>query len=219
MGERATPFELDGPRGSIPCVLHEAADEDGGIAVVLPGLVRAGGRLGGSPARTKLAFPTALLRTFGLSVLELWWEPEEDEASLGAATVKALRHARERRSLEVVVAASQASVPLARLGDERQLATVWVTPLLLEAGFRDAIERAGSRAFVVGGSADPHYDLDAVDGLRAAGAHVVVLEGADHALVVADPVASARLLAGWIAELRGFLSTALAEQACRPVPA
>ena len=37
MGERATPLELDGPDGAIPCILREARD-DSGVAVVLPGL-------------------------------------------------------------------------------------------------------------------------------------------------------------------------------------
>jgi pimeloyl-ACP methyl ester carboxylesterase len=218
MGERATPFELDGPDGPISCVLHER-DDDVGIAVVLPGLIRAAGRLGGSPARTKVAFPAALVRTFGLSVLEVWWEPPDDEEWLVAASAAALRRAGERRSLEVVVANSLASVALARLGEHRQLVTVWVTPFLREPGVREAIRTAGSRAFVVGGSADPLFDLEAVEGLRGAGAHVAQLEGADHALELPDPVASARLLAEWLAALQGFLSTALTEQTRRALPA
>jgi hypothetical protein len=45
-----------------------------------------------------------------------------------------------------------------------------------------------------------------VDGLRGLGLEIVVLDGANHALEVADPPTSARMLADMLEKLRGFVT-------------
>ena len=210
MGERATPLELDGPDGPIAALLREA-EGDRGVALVLPGFLRAGGRLGGSPGRPPLSFAVSMLRSLGLSVLEVWWEePPADANWLASAADTALRRANTLdRPLEVLVGKSMGTWALAVTAAPPDVASVWLTPLVREPGVADAIARYGTRAFVVAGTADELFEEAVGARLRAAGAAVVVLEGADHTLETDDPVASARLLADWLQPLQAFLRAVL----------
>jgi hypothetical protein len=209
MGERATPFELEGPDGAIPCILREAAD-DTGLAVVLPGFLDDNGRLGGSPGRLPLGAAVAVAQSAGLSVLEVWWErPRADAAWLGAVAAAALDRAGAIRPVDAIVAKSMGTWALAHVPISPDVATVWLTPLVREAGVAEAIAARAEKAIVVAGSADPMFDLDMVERLGEAGVELVLLHEADHRLEVGDPVESAQLLAGWLVRLQTFLLTAL----------
>jgi hypothetical protein len=209
MRERATPLELDGPDGAIQCILRETPD-DTGVAVVLPGSLEQRGRVGGSPTRVPLGAAGAVAKSLGLSLLEVWWEtPDADPVWLGAVAEAALDRARAIRPLEAVVAKSMGTWALSCVPVLPDVATVWLTPLVREAGVVDAIAACQNRAIVVAGSADPLFDLGVVERLTAADVDVVVLEDADHRLEVGDPVASARLLVGWLERLQAFLQSAV----------
>jgi hypothetical protein len=205
-------LELEGHGGrSLPCLLHGRGDE-GAIAVVLPGSSLLGGRIGGTPARPALAYTRALLRAQGLAVLEVWWQtdslPEDDfDAWLRENALAAVRAARQRLPLRVVVARSLGTQALAASLDAAADAiTVWFSPLVREAGVVEALQTAGRRAFVVAGSADAYWDSAVAEALRDAGVRVVELPDADHSLAAADAVESARLLAAVLDDLRAFLA-------------
>jgi hypothetical protein len=212
--ERPTLLEVRGPGGvPVTCVLHARRD-DTSSALVLPGAVRAGGRLGGSPARPDLSFVSMLLRSLGIAVLEVWWDlddapPGEEDDWLEAIALAAARSAAARGGLRVAVGRSTGTVALARvIGDgvfDRLAASLWIAPLLHESSVRTAIAARGAGAFVTGGAADPLFEPGAAGSLRDAGATVVVLPAADHALCVDDPAASARLLGELLDDLRAFL--------------
>jgi hypothetical protein len=206
------PLELEGHGNRpLPCLLRTHGDE-AGIAVVLPGGSLLGGRIGGTPARPDLAYTRALLQAQGLAVLEVWWQtdslPEDDlDAWLRENALAAFPAARQRLPLRVVVARSLGTMALAAsLYAAGDAATVWISPLVREAGVAEAVLETGPRAFLVAGSADAHWDPAAADAMREAGVRVVELSGADHSLEVADAAESARLLAGVLDEMRAFLA-------------
>jgi len=78
-------------------------------------------------------------------------------------------------------------------------------PLFNEPPVLKALKELRSAAFVVGGSSDKAFNLVEAEALRDRGVEVVVLDGANHGLEVDDPVASARLLASVLDEMRGFV--------------
>jgi hypothetical protein len=90
--------------------------------------------------------------------------------------------------------------------------TVWLAPLVQQAGVVAALEAAAPRAFVVAGRDDRAWDAGAAEALRAAGVRVELV-GADHSLEVADPAESARRPAGVLDELRAFLAPVAATAA------
>ena len=71
--------------------------------------------------------------------------------------------------------------------------------------------RPRSPAFVVGGSADEAINAVEAEALRDRAVEVVVLDGANHGLEVADPAASARLLAAVLDEMRAFVVRAASD--------
>ena len=189
------------------------------IAVVFPGAARKGNRLGGSPARPDLHFTRDLLNAQGLAVLEVWWDfdtaPDHDlELWLDDHIDAALDAAARDHDVAVLVGRSLGTWALARAvsGDEwdhRACPTIWLAPLLNEPSVLKALHELRTPAFVVGGGRDEAFRLDEVPRLQAGGADVLVLEGAHHGLAVADPAASARLLADVLDAMGTFLARVL----------
>ena len=190
----------DGRR--VPSVLYEPDRER--TAVVLPGTMRSGGRLGGSPARPDLHFTRALLLELGYGVLEVWWDAEtkptpgngwyRDNARAAVAA------AREER-VSLLVGRSIGTAALAHLPEWNERASLWLAPLTHAAPVRDALAAWRGPKLVVAGDADESFEP--VDGVET-----VVVPGANHGFDVGDAAASARALAGALDGMRAFLSAA-----------
>jgi hypothetical protein len=197
---------------SVPCLLHHVADARGS-AVVLPGAAHAGNRLGGTPARPDLHFTRSLLQAKGLAVLELWWDagtaPRGDmdgwlrdngRAAVDAAAAHAPVRALVGRSLGTGALGALLSEP-----DLAGLPTIWLAPLLRSEPVRSALLAADRPSLVVGGSADPAFDVDVAKRLDSGRVTVIVLEGAHHGLAVADPFASLDLLRTLLEAIESFV--------------
>lgn len=208
MADRVVAFELEGYRGvAVPCALHEA-EGDVGAAVVLPGRVSAGGRLGGSPARPDLWYARALLRSLRPSVLEVWWnwdgapaEARREWARLAAAA--ACARASEALPLRAAVGRSSGTAVLVSLVDDldASVATAWIAPPLGQPGVEEAVR---SR------SADEAAEPPVLARLRETEVREVELEGADRSLSLSAPAASARALADALDAVQTFLTDVMA---------
>jgi predicted alpha/beta-hydrolase family hydrolase len=89
----------------------------------------------------------------------------------------------------------------------RGVRAVWLTPLLRQDDLRRQIRRyAGPSLFAIG-TADPHFNPDHLEEVRAAtGGEAVVLPGADHGLdVPGDPIASVHAVERVVRALQDFL--------------
>lgn len=91
------------------------------------------------------------------------------------------------KSLGTLALADLVAGPLA----DRDPVCVWLTPLLNDAGLRDAVTRLRPPSLFVIGSADPLYDAAVLEDLRtASGGRAVVVEGADHGMLVPGDMAA-----------------------------
>jgi pimeloyl-ACP methyl ester carboxylesterase len=214
-----TTLEIPGFNGEpLPCVLHAEGGEEG-VAVVFPGAAGQGYRLGGIPARPDLHYTRAVLLAEGVAVFEVWWDadtvPEGGyDAWIAANADAALAAATESHRLAALVGRSLGTIALAQIvsrGDweSRSVPTIWIAPLLHLPNVAEALATLASPAFVVGGTDDRAFDPAVVERARADGAEVVTLEGAHHGLEVADPAASARLLADLLDRMREFVRTTM----------
>jgi pimeloyl-ACP methyl ester carboxylesterase len=88
----------------------------------------------------------------------------------------------------------------------RSLPSIWLAPLLDQPPILRVVEQLPAPAFIVGGSSDETFNSVDAESLRRGSVEVVVLDGANHGLEVADPVESARLLAAVVEQMRGFVS-------------
>lgn len=206
-------LEVAGYRGLVaPCVRYDV-DGASGIALVLPGAARSGNRLGGTPARPDLHFTRALLQHAGLAVLEAWWDagsaPRDDlDAWIATNADAVVDAATTRHAVRLLVGRSLGTRGLAALVAREpwtRTPAIWLAPLLGNACVRDALSRASSSYFVVGGSGDELFDVAFAETLQASGVEVVVLEGADHGLAVDDPIESGRLLTHVLRRMRAFV--------------
>lgn len=212
---RPVTFEIAGHRGDpLACVLHADGDEPG-VAVVFPGAVAEGGRLGGSPARPDLSYTRSLLRGQGLAVFEVWWDAgpvprEEFDAWIAANAESALAAATEAHPLAILVGRSIGTMALSGIVSSadwasRAVPTIWIAPLLTLPNVAQALESLRSPAFVVGGTGDPAFDAGVVERLGARDLEIAAIEGAHHGLEVGDPAESARLLADVLDGMREFV--------------
>ncbi len=213
---RPSTFEIAGFRGhALPCALHADGDEPG-VAVVFPGAVAEGGRIGGSPARPDLSYARSLLRAEGIAVFEVWWDAgpvprQELDAWIAANADAALAAATEDRPLAALVGRSIGTIALSGIvshadWERRAVPTIWMAPLLTLPNVASALEGLRSPAFVVGGTGDPAFDAGVVERLSRTNVEVAVIEGAHHGLEVGDdPAGSARLLAGVLDRMREFV--------------
>src|SRR5918996_636764 len=101
-------LEVAGHGGrAVPCVFFNEDRER--VAVVFPGGIMSGGRLGGAPSRPDLHYTRGLLLSLGYGVLEVWWDaetmPDEYEPWLHDNAVAALDAAGSSR-VAILVASS-----------------------------------------------------------------------------------------------------------------
>ena len=212
--ERST-LEITGYGAApLPCVLHANGGEEG-VAVVFPGAAGSGYRLGGIPARPDLHYTRAVLLAEGIAVFEVWWDADTAPGSgfdpwIAANADAALAAATESHRLAALVGRSLGTLALAEVvardgWKASAVPTIWIAPLLHLPSVAAALEGLGSRAFVVGGTADRAFDPAVVERLRERGTQLAVLEGAHHGLEVTGAAESARLLAGVLDEMRDFV--------------
>ena len=102
----------------------------------------------------------------------------------------------------VVIGKSLGSLAASLIAD-RGLSAVWFTPLLTDEPTVAALRGATAPCLLVGGTADPYWDVQAA---RSPAAHVVEVDGADHAMVVPGRLAeSAAALGQVITAVEDFL--------------
>jgi pimeloyl-ACP methyl ester carboxylesterase len=102
----------------------------------------------------------------------------------------------------VVIGKSLGSLAAPLVAD-RGLAAVWFTPLLTDGPTVAALRRATGPCLLVGGTADRFWDGQAA---RSLSAHVVEVDGADHAMFVPGRLAaSAAVLGQVITAVEDFL--------------
>jgi hypothetical protein len=164
-------IEITGYRGkAVPCVLHSAGGERG-VGVVFPGAARERNRLGGTPARPDLHYTRAVLRAEGLAVFEVWWDagsiPDDALDEWLDANVRAAQAAAAREHpLALLAGRALGTMALARVvsnaeWEQNAVPTVWLAPLLRQPLVVDALARLHEPAFIVGGDADPAFDVEA----------------------------------------------------------
>ncbi|GAA5511953.1 hypothetical protein Dcar01_00667 [Deinococcus carri] len=191
------------------------ADKPAGLGLLLPGM-------GYGLAHPGLRYSALLLDelgfdTFGLETRynsETFKNASDEEALawLGADVAGALAAARAARdsSRLCIVAKSLGTLGLHLLlsGEPLppQTSLVWLTPLLQYPEVRESIRQQASHSLVVIGTADPHYRKDWLDELAAAGATLLVLEGADHVFEnTGDALASVGNLEQIVGGMKAFL--------------
>jgi hypothetical protein len=194
-------LEVSGHAGEpIPCVFYEGGRE--GVAVVFPGAIRGGGRLGGSPARPDLHYTRALLLELGLGVLEVWWNaetrPRGREEWYRDNALAAIAAAGPER-VRLLVARSLGTAALTHVPEWNHVPSLWIAPLTSVASVRVALAGWRGPRLAIAGDADEVYE-------PVAGVETMLVPGADHALAVGDPAASARLLADILDRMRLWLS-------------
>ncbi|MEU9375972.1 alpha/beta hydrolase [Streptomyces sp. NPDC048255] len=149
------------------------------VALVLPGLTY-------TPARPLLHFLVRALHARGWTVQELWWEPPADaEQQQAYITERAMAALEEEHAEQVVVLAKCLGTLFLPTAAVLGLPGIWLTPMLDVPSVADAVKTSTTPSLIVGGTRDPHWDIDAA---RAGGHAVLELSGADHALEIPQDV-------------------------------
>ena len=181
--------------GPCPALLHEGERER--CAILLPGARY--------PTRAPLlwfAREAALER--GWSVLEVLDELPPDAQGFEWALDRSERALAAAPTGQLVMIGKSLTSVAAGLAADRDLPAIWLTPLMREARVTEALARAAQFTLLVGGTADPLWDRDAVPANPAI--ETVELEGLDHALQVpGDAEASLRALGDATRAVTGFL--------------
>jgi hypothetical protein len=166
------------------------------LAVVLPG----GGY---GPAGPALQFPALALEQRGAVVRNISYPHDprptgfdlDENRSFFAAVRELVQSEIDFDTWDTVtfVAKSLGTLVLGAVGRELRLpprvGAVWVTPIFEVGYVRDAAIALGWRSLIVSGTADPYYDRAATDAVvRELDANHIVIDGADHRLVVKDDV-------------------------------
>jgi hypothetical protein len=189
---------------AVPCLFFEPARER--VAVVLPGAMRSGGRMGGSPGRPDLHYVRALLLERGFGVLGVWWDaetkPEESKPWYRDNALAALAAAGHER-VRLLVGRSIGTAALTHLPEWNDVSSLWIAPLTSAAHVRDALAAWRGPKLVVAGGADDAFE-------PVAGVETVLVPGADHGFDVGDAAASARALADALDRIRVWVSGAAA---------
>lgn len=155
-----------------------------GLAVLLPGK--------NYPATMPLLnFAGRAARQHGWRVRAVSWTAPELVAPESIAWVgEQLERAVGDAEGDVLVIGKSLGTCAAAVAGERAYDAIWLTPLLHLPAVVEAMSHHRGRQLLVGGSADPTWDLEAA---RSLSPDVVQLEGADHAMSVADAVGTAEL--------------------------
>lgn len=190
----------------------------GHLAVVFPGIgYRCFGPL--------LYYPSRLLMSRGADVLWVEYEYDRDQeyermqpaqqrkrlfADASAALDAALGERSYRRltlvgkSLGTLALGHLLATPSSPLPTDTR--AVWLTPLLTNAEARDMMGRVTVPSLYITGSADALYDREFARKLgQGPGAKVIVVDGADHSLDVADAGRSVEILKDVLTAIEGFV--------------
>jgi pimeloyl-ACP methyl ester carboxylesterase len=158
-----------------PCRAIRHDGDAGRCAVLLPGQFY--------PTRAPaLWFAREAAMSRGWSALEVLGEPGEHDDPLGWERECAEQALEAAGQAQVLLIGKSLASLLARETAERELAAVWLTPLLNEAAVIDGLARTRRPTLLVGGDADPTWLPERVPDNRAI--EVLALPGVDHAVQV-----------------------------------
>jgi len=139
----------------------------------------------------------------GWSALEVLGEPGEHRDPLAWERECAERALAAAGAARVLVIGKSLASLLAGMVSDRDLAAVWLTPLLTDPSVIAGLARARRPTLLVGGTADAVWRAAAIPANAAL--DVLELHGVDHALQVpGDPLLSLdalRQLAEWVGRL------------------
>jgi pimeloyl-ACP methyl ester carboxylesterase len=180
-----------------PCSAIRHDGSPGRYAVLLPGMVY--------PTRAPvLWFAREAAMALGYSALEVLGEPVDHPDKLGWERDCAERAIAEAGSARVVVIGKSLASLLAAEISDRNLPAAWLTPPLTSTSMIDALTRVRSPTLLLGGTADPMWEPDAIPDNPAL--RLVELPDVDHSLQVkGDPVASLNALRQMTDTLAGWL--------------
>lgn len=189
------------------------------LAIILPGLSYSGDM-------PLLYYTRLLLLQRGADVLQLdtsYASPNFQKATrqeqamwLGAdatAAVKAGRaaqpdHAASMPQRLILAGKSIGTVALAYLvsSSEPDATTVWLTPLLRQPLIVQAVLQCNGPTMCIAGTGDATFEAAALESIQAAGAEVMIIEGANHSLEIpGDIFQSLKNLNTVVQGLAGFL--------------
>lgn len=191
-----TALEISGYRGEpVPNTFFQQYQETRHAALLLPGL-------GYTCQMPLFYYPTLLLQALGADVLCVDYAynrrpdfqtlpPPEQARWLYTDVAAAYNSILSQRSYEqvTVIGKSLGTLAMGHLLTTEALRmdtkAIWLTPLLKNEALRAQIQRYGQHSLFVIGTADPHYSAAYLAEVQAAtqGERVVV-EGADHSLVI-----------------------------------
>lgn len=216
MASQAVRLDVRGYRGD--SLAHRFLRQEGeprGLGLLLPGM-------GYGLAHAGLRYPEMLLAQLGFDTLGLetrYGTPDfqslsEEQALewLKADALGAFDAATATRAYAeiCVVGKSLGTLGLLLLLAEGALPPasrlIWLTPLLKRSEVRENIMQYAEQSLVVIGTRDPHYRLEWLDELAAAGVKTLALAGADHSFNVdGDVFASLSHLTTIVGRIRSFL--------------
>jgi hypothetical protein len=156
------------------CAGYEYAGDASRTAIVLPGAM-----LGGMPVN---AYVVSALVDHGWRVIQVWDDYSVDVAREEWAVSRAraaLDYAGEVRLLT----AKSITTHAAPLVAERELAAIWLTPLLNRPDCVEALRARKAPALLVGGTGDPTWSPAVA---REISPDVLELDGADHGLAAIE---------------------------------
>ena len=188
-----------------------------GLAILFPGLTY-------SCDLPVLHYPYRLLAQRGFDVLQLQTDythesfqtasPSEQADWLASDAIAALHASRRQRDYArvVLIGKSLGTLVLAHMlarGEERDAATIWLTPLLRQPDLLEVALPCKSPALFVIGTEDRSYDPKTLERIQAVScARVLVLEGADHILEVpGDIFSSLRRIESLLRAIDDFLDS------------
>jgi predicted alpha/beta-hydrolase family hydrolase len=141
----------------------------------------------------------------GWSALELSERAPGDQEPFEWMRDRAERALDATEAETVVVIGKSLASAAAPLVAERDLAAVWLTPLLIRPEVVRALAAAGAPALLVGSTADPTWANGELPGGDAI--EIMELEGVDHSLQVeGDPLASLDVLRRVTERVGAFLA-------------
>lgn len=178
-------------RGSLPAMNER-------VALLIPGR-------GYSAQAPLLAYAGAAAGTRGASVRSLQWSAIPPTPDLpGKQRAAFVREQVGDQAVSLMIGKSLGTFA-AVLAAERTTPAVWITPLLDDPIVMAALRAAAAPVLLVGGTADPSWDGPSARSLTP---HVYEVDGADHGLFVAGPLAASAAVLGLVATaVERFLDT------------
>jgi pimeloyl-ACP methyl ester carboxylesterase len=173
---------------------------------------------GYGPQAPLLDLAAEAMRDLGATVQTITWSPPDGLLEIGPepyvrAHVLAALHqlAEAAPDARPVLIGKSLGTYAVHLAAERQLPTIWLTPLLHLDGFAEAIARSPAPALLVGGTRDQSWVPEAA---ARTGKTVVTIEGGDHGLRPPGPLRAYTDALGVVGTaMEGFLSRLLGEDA------